>query len=642
VQPSNKHQLKTLSSLARACRPGDLLFVLAAGKKQQIPSSAIEFSDRRQCRGGVRDDSANGRFWLRARCLSLLFTLLILSCSVTVQAQNRSWRISDFSADIEVHKDGSADVDERISLVFIGEFHGIHRYIPVDYTGPEGSNYSLFLKVRKVTDEEGQGLKYSSKSQNGYRVLTIMIPGAVNTSKRIHIIYSIPNATKFFEDHDEFYWNVTGNGWSVPIDAAAAYVRFPEQADGKLRAQSFAGVYHSNEKAMADIQGANVMAQTQNPLPARGGLTVDVFLPKGVLDPPGPLTKALWMIGSNPIVILPVFAFVVMFSLWWKKGRDPHAGLSVAPMYEPPKGMTPAEVGTLIDDSTDPRDITSTLVDLAVRGYIKIREEEVAQLVVFKKKDYIFVRLKGPEQWGDLTPFERVMMENLFPADATETHIAELRNRFYVAIQPIKSYVMSSLEEKGMYTVDPESAHGYWILGAVITAAPFVLAGYFLHVDFTQSGPWMFGSILLAVLIIFLFSRLMSAKSMKGVRTRVEILGFQEFMNRVDADRLKRMPPDTFEKFLPYAMALGVEHRWAKAFQGIVQNPPTWYEGGYGPNFNTWMFMHDLGAMTSDTTSAFVSTPRASYDSSGFSGSGGSSGGGFSGGGFGGGGGDAF
>jgi len=332
----------------------------------------------------------------------------------------------------------------------------------------------------------------------------------------------------------------------------------------------------------------------------------------------------------------------VMFSLWWVKGRDPQAGISVAPMYEPPKGMTPAEVGTLIDDSTDPRDITSILVDLAVRGYLKIREEQVTQLLVFKKKDYIFVQVKGPDQWGDLAPFERVMMENLFPAGVTETHIADLRNRFYVAIQPIKSNVMSTLKDKGMYTLDPESAHGYWILGAVVTAAPFVIVGYFLHVDFSQSGVWMFGAILLAALIVFLFSRVMTAKSLKGVRTRVEILGFQEFMNRVDADRLKRMPPDTFEKYLPYAMALGVEHRWAKAFQGLVQNPPTWYEGSYGPNFSTWMFMNDLGAMTSDTTSALVSTPRASSDSSGFSGSGSDSGGGFSGGGFGGGGGDAF
>ena len=182
-----------------------------------------------------------------------------------------------------------------------------------------------------------------------------------------------------------------------------------------------------------------------------------------------------------------------MFPLWWIKGRDPQAGMSVAPMYEPPKDMSPAEVGTLIDDSTDPRDITSILVDLAVRGYVKIREEQVAQMIVFRKNDYVFVQLKGAEQWGDLTPFERVMMENLFPGGATETHISELRNRFYVAIQPIKSYVMSTLKDKGMYTLDPESAHGYWILGAVITAAPFVVAGYFLHFDFIQSGAWMAG-----------------------------------------------------------------------------------------------------------------------------------------------------
>jgi uncharacterized membrane protein len=570
-----------------------------------------------------------------------LLVIAFLCCSSTLFAQ-RSWRISDFSANIDVQKDGSAEVDERISLVFIGEFHGIHRYIPVDYPGPDGANYSLFLKVKRISDGEGVPLKYSSASRNGYRVLTIMIPGAVDTTKRVHIVYSVRNAIKFFEDHDELYWNVTGNGWAVPIDAASVFIRFPQDLSGKLRAQSFVGVYRSNEKGMTEIQGSSVIAQTPNPLPARGGLTVDVFIPKGALEQPGTFTRSLWFLESNPILLLPAVAFLVMFPLWWTKGRDPSAGISVAPMYEPPKGMSPAEVGTLIDDSTDPRDISSILVDLAVRGYVKIREEQVAQLLVFKKKDYVFIQLKSPEQWNDLAPFEREMMENLFPAGVTETHIADLRNRFYVAIQPIKSYVMSALKEKGMYTLDPESAHAYWILGAVITAAPFVLVGYFLHVDFTQSGLWIAVAIVLAALIIFLFSRIMTAKSLKGVRTRIEILGFQEFMNRVDADRLKRMPPDTFEKYLPYAMALGVEHRWARAFQGIIQNPPTWYEGGYGPNFNTWIFMHDLSAMTTDTTSAFVSTPRASYDSSGFTGSGGDSGGGFSGGGFGGGGGDAF
>jgi hypothetical protein len=587
-------------------------------------------------RSGLACFSNRKRGWALSIAIALLFVL-------PGHAQQRSWHISDFSADIDAHKDGSADVDERISLVFIGQFHGIHRYIPVDYPGPDGSNYSLFLKVRSVTDEEGQKLKYTTAKQHGYLVLTIYIPGAVDTRKRVHIVYFVRDAVKFFPGHDEFYWNVTGNGWPVAIDAASATIHFPPEAAGQLRAQAFAGNYGSNEKAMADIQGANVIVQTSNPLSARGGLTADVFIPQGVLQEPTTLTRVLWFLGSNPILLLPILAFVVMFSLWWVKGREPKAGISVAPMYEPPKGMSPAEAGTLIDDSTDPRDISSILVDLAVRGYIKIREEQVSQLVVFKKKDYIFVRLKDQDAWNDLKPFEREMMSGLFPSDETETHIADLRNRFYISIPPIKQFIMSSLKEQGMYTLDPESAHGYWILGAVATAIPFVLAGYFLHVDYSQSGFWLVASIALAAIIIFLFSRIMTAKSLKGVRTRVEILGFQEFMNRVDADRLKRMPPDTFEKYLPYAMALGVEHRWAKAFQGIVQNPPSWYEGGsYGPSFNSWIFMHDLGAMTADTTSAFVSTPRASYDSSGFTDSGGDSGGGFSGGGFGGGGGDAF
>ncbi|HEU4413436.1 MAG TPA: DUF2207 domain-containing protein, partial [Candidatus Angelobacter sp.] len=108
---------------------------------------------------------------------------------------------------------------------------------------------------------------------------------------------------------------------------------------------------------------------------------------------------------------------------------------------------------------------------------------------------------------------------------------------------------------------------------------------------------------------------------------------------RVDADRLKRMPPDTFEKFLPYAMALGVEHRWAKAFDGIVQNPPTWYQSSDGQLFNTYLFVNTLGSMTQTASSTFVSAPRASSSGSGWGGGGG---GGFSGGGFGGGGGGAF
>src|SRR5438270_8719619 len=255
-------------------RCGFFTMILVRKPRESIPSIPGGQSPKER----AQDDRA----WSLRNCnlnhqmVAALLCLLLSFCAVPTQAQQRSWRIADFSADIEIHKNGSADIDERISLVFIGSFHGIHRYIPMDYVGPEGSNYSLFLKIQKVTDEDGEKLSYSTKNQGGYRVLTIMIPGATDTSKRIHIRYAVTNAVKFFEDHDEFYWNVTGNGWPVPIDAASVFVRLPTDAAGKLRAQSFAGVYHSDEKAMTDIQGANVVAQTENPLPARGGLTLDV------------------------------------------------------------------------------------------------------------------------------------------------------------------------------------------------------------------------------------------------------------------------------------------------------------------------------------------------------------------------------
>jgi hypothetical protein len=301
-----------------------------------------------------------------------------------------SWRVTDFDDNISIQQDGSAVVHERITLAFDGEWHGIHRFIPVEYPGARGTNYTLFLNVTSVSDGNGVKLKYESSTANGFRDLKIFIPNAVDAARTVEIDYVVRNGLRFFEDHDEFYWNVTGNDWPVPIDHASAHVTFPDTAAGSLRSQAFTGAYGSAERnATAEVNGSAVSFETSYPLPMRGGMTIDVFIPKGILKEPGALTRFLWFIGSNPIVFLPLWTLAVMFTLWWYKGRDPDPGLSVAPMYEPPAGMTPAEAGTLLDDTIHPRDITCTLVDLAVRGYVKIEEVD-DQGLVFHHKDYIF------------------------------------------------------------------------------------------------------------------------------------------------------------------------------------------------------------------------------------------------------------
>src|SRR5262249_35357209 len=161
--------------------------------------------------------------------------------------------------------------------------------------------------------------------------------------------------------------------------------------------------------------------------------TVDVYVPRGVLKEPSALTKVWWFVAGNPIIFLPVFSFAVMFAIWWRWGKDPNPGMAVAPMYNPPKDMKQAEVGTLIDDSGDPREITAILVDLAVRGYLKITEVEQTHLLMFKKKDYLFESLKDPAEWDQLAAFERTMLENLFAFGGKQVHLSDLRNRFYTA-----------------------------------------------------------------------------------------------------------------------------------------------------------------------------------------------------------------
>lgn len=556
----------------------------------------------------------------------------------SLHADAKSWRIANFKDNINISQDGSTLVVEHIDLVFIGEWHGIHRIIPVEYPGPGTSNYTLFLDVKSVSDGNGNNLRYESKTSRGYRDLKIYIPGAIDNSRTVEITYTIKNAIRYFENYDEFYWNVTGNDWPVPIDHAEAFVSLPVAAAGSLRAQAFTGVYGSTEgDATADVQGADVTFETMNPLPMRGGLTIDVYIPKGFLKEPSGIIRVIWFLESNPIIFLPLFTFAVMFLLWRYKGRDPDPGVSVAPMYEPPKGMTPAEVGALIDDSVDPRDITSTIVDLAVRGYIKI-EETTPQGLIFKSKDYVLHLLRPRDQWSTLASHEVVMLDNIF-GGGDDIQLSSLKNQFYTAVPKIRDYVMSALKSKGMYLLDPDSANGYSFVAIIVILLPFGLIQFSGRKDMFASVPLLVGSLLLSAIVWYLFARVMSARTVLGGKTRVAVLGFQEFMNRVDADRLKRMPPDTFEKYLPYAMALGVEHRWAQAFAGIVQNPPTWYTSPTGGPFNPIYFSNSMHTMASDMHQVFTSAPRSSSSGSGFSGGGG---GGFSGGGFGGGGGSAF
>jgi uncharacterized membrane protein YgcG len=304
-------------------------------------------------------------------------------------------------------------------------------------------------------------------------------------------------------------------------------------------------------------------------------------------------------------------------------------------MYAPPKfenqPLTPAEVGTLIDEKLDPRDITSTIVGLAVKGYIKI-EETKKEGIIFDKTDYYLKKVKNYD--SNLNPFEIELMKALFPAALPGTLISNLKNKFYTNLNILKKVLYGELTRKKYFLSSPEKVRNSYLVAGFLVFVFSVLAFVFLVPNPGWKG--VIAGILTGASVLG-FAKSMPAKTRAGVSAYMDVLGFQEFMNRAEKDRLERMgDKDLFSKFLPYAIALDVADNWAKAFEGIYQEPPDWYvsPGGFR-TFSPYAFTHSLNSATSDLSSAMFSAPRGSGGggSGGGFGGGGSSGGGFGGGG---------
>jgi uncharacterized membrane protein len=325
--------------------------------------------------------------------------------------------------------------------------------------------------------------------------------------------------------------------------------------------------------------------------------------------------------------------------LWSARGRDPRIG-SVAVQYEPPDGLTPAEAGTLVDEQAAMRDITATIVDLAVRGYIVIEEKEKAGIagMLLHAKDYTFHLKKGLKEWPGLKAHELALLGGIFSNGAlTDVNLSSLQNVFYKNLPTIKNNIFDELMERGYFLHRPDYVRGGYVTGGLVIGVTIFLAGnWFSQKTGIALLPFFVAGIASGIVIAG-FGWFMPARTADGAKALAGVLGFEDFLTHVESDHLNRISqtPETFEKFLPFAMALGVEKKWVGAFQNIYSQPPSWYQGNYSSGgFYPIMFVNSLDNMTSSASSIMASAPRSS-GGSGFGG-GGSSGGGFGGGGGGG------
>ncbi len=568
---------------------------------------------------------------MRARLLAVLAAL-----PGSLAAQGRSLVIQRFDAAIVVDTNATIDVTETIVPKFTGSWNGLYRTIPVDYHTPQGFNWTIRFSLLSVTDGQGNALRTDQSRERHYLKLKIWIPGAQDAVKTVVIHYRATNALRFFDEHDELYWNVTGDEWDVPIEAVSAQIRLPAKASG-VRAIAFNGAYGSTaQDASVAIDGPSVQVTMPHALAFHEGMTAVVGWDKGLVRQPTALARAGDFAAANWPLFLPIPIFFGMFAIWRAKGRDPRQ-LPITVQYDPPDQLTPGEAGTLIDNSADMRDITATLVDLAVKGYLKIEETEDAKLFgLIKDRDFTFHRLKPESEWDALQEHEKRVLDGVFGGRSTVA-LSDLENEFYKSLTGIKNAIFDRLLDRRFYRARPDNVKARWMVGAVFLGGLLAVGGggaLAARLSMTPL-PFVLAGIISAS-IVGGFGLVMPARTVRGARTLEQVLGFEEFLGRTEGDRLRNFvrTPDMFEKFLPFAMAFGVEKKWAKAFESMALEPPRWYAGAAGYQaFNAATFSTRLSAMATKASSTMASSPRSS-GGSGFSG--GSSGGGGGGGGGGG------
>ncbi|MBI2842425.1 MAG: DUF2207 domain-containing protein [Armatimonadetes bacterium] len=557
-----------------------------------------------------------------------------------------SFPIRSYNIKMEINPDSSVLVTEAIVADFRGEpHHGIFREIPFSGKDKFGNNIRIRHKIISVTDAFGNALQTKISGRSGRVRIRIGDPDVYVEDVRTYVIqYRLLRAVHFFQTYDELYWNAVGPEWEAPIEKAVCEVVLPgEVPAGELRAASYTGFYGATTSdALSDTPDRRTARfwMTRGLSPGEA-MTIVVGWPKGIVRRPPLRERALWFAADNGYFFLPPLFLLFLAAFWIKAGRDPDTGRSEVVVYDPPDDLRPAELGTLIDERVDMRDISATIIDLAVRGYIDITASKEKGFF-FSTTDYLLDLKKPIDQVAgdlDLKQFERDLIKGIFGAEQFRW-TSTLKNKFYAHLPKLRDDLYDTMVKRGYFAYRPDSVRTIYrgggigmlaigvVLAFVLSDAPFISVGWGIAIAFC-------GLVLAGV------AGVMPRKTVKGKNALIGVRGFEEYLSRAERQEIEfQERSNYFEKFLPYAMALGIAERWARAFEGLQTTPPNWYRGD--GVFSTRGFVHDLDAASYQWSSIMSSQSRSSGGGSSFFGGGSGFSGGSSGGGGGGGGGGGW
>ncbi|MBD3157091.1 DUF2207 domain-containing protein [Candidatus Peregrinibacteria bacterium] len=557
------------------------------------------------------------------------------------------WNFPEINQDITVMESGKIRVVETIQADFTNDGHrGIYREIPLQYKNEFGNPLNLRFSLISVNDENGNPHPIADQGNSwGTYTLRIGDPDTLRNDVATYVItYEIDRALGYFDDHQELYWNIFTD-WDVPVLESSATVHLPEDKassinEDELRAVCYTGTIGSVEtKCTAEIVDKTTFRYTMNnTAPPGEAFTIVAGWPANIIESPSLLASVWWFITDNWTLLIPVIVFLLLYWRWYTTGRDPKTKDTIIPRYKPPKGLTPTEVGTIIDEKVDLQDITSVVITYAVKGFIKIREIKEKKFFFFDDMDYELELIKEYAQDKEIQSHERTILDNIFNGKK-KVKISDLRYKFYKKLSSIKKDIYNNLVKGKYFAHNPEHIKAMYMgVGIAVITITLSLAGLL----FSWLGLTGIIAIVVSGALIIGFSFIMPRKTLKGAQTLIEIKGLEEYIRTAERDRIKFQEDQNlfFEQLLPYAMVLGLGEKWAQAFEELYQKPPAWFSGNDMQNFNTYYLVNRLNNFSNHAKTAFASSPRSSGSSAWSGGSGFS--GGFSGGGFGGGGGGGW
>ena len=548
--------------------------------------------------------------------------LLMLALPQWVGAQTlRPEQITRFDVVATINKDRRITVEETIEYDFGSQFrHGIYRYIPTGYDR-NGGRYYLLLDIVSVTQDGNKAIYTKTKNPNETN-LKIGEGDKTITGKHTYVIrYNVNRALNDFPDEDvvEWYWNVTGNGWNVPILSSSLTMRGPAEA---VDSTCFTGVYGSTQKACSITKTGDVYeTRLTKPLSAREGLTVAFRFPLDSVLPVSTGDKILFWIVDNAWAATPFIVFFIMYGIWWFKGRDPKGRGTIIAQYEEPHKLNVLQMSGLLDESVTSRAVTAALLDLARRGYMHVEYEG-------EKNKKMFL-IKDREADTGMNDAERTLFDGVF-SEGSRVDTDKRVDDLYIAVSKARELTVKQLVNDGYYDKRPGIVRGLWYTAAF--AVPVIM----MMTLTAFLGSLMIVSSIISGIIMMFFAHYMPRVTRKGAIVREEIKGFKTFLSVTEEKRLAftdapEKKPEQFARFLPAAVLFGVEKKWANQFKDM-QVPSPEYVQGYN-NFNVGSFVNTVHAMESDMSSSYAAPSSSGSGGSGFSGGGSGGGGGGGGGG---------